>query len=168
MVLTAVRQRSRYDEVVQLFEDTADDLGLEEEVRLLLRMPYRELHVEVPLRLDDGSVRGFPGYRVQHNGARGPYKGGVRYPPQADLDEVRTLAALMTWKCALVDLPFGGAKGGIQCDPTRMSQHELNRLTRRSTPKISHIIGINRDIPAPDLGTNAQPMAWMMDAYGQL
>ena len=168
MVLTALRQRSRYDEVVQLFEDTADDLGLEEEVRLLLRMPYRELHVEVPLRLDDGSVRVFPGYRVQHNGARGPYKGGVRYHPQADLDEVRTLAALMTWKCALVDLPFGGAKGGIQCDPTQMSQNELNRLTRRYTQNISHIIGINRDIPAPDMGTNAQTMAWMMDAYGQL
>ena len=168
MVLTALRQRSRYDEVVQLFEETADDLGLEEEVRLLLRMPYRELHVEVPLRLDDGSVRVFPGYRVQHNGARGPYKGGVRYHPQADLDEVRTLAALMTWKCALVDLPFGGAKGGIQCDPTQMSQNELNRLTRRYTQNISHIIGINRDIPAPDMGTNAQTMAWMMDAYGQL
>src|SRR3972149_5667749 len=167
MVLTALRQRSRYDEVVQLFEETADDLGLEEEVRLLLRMPYRELHVEVPLRLDDGSVRVFPGYRVQHNGARGPYKGGVRYHPQADLDEVRTLAALMTWKCALVDLPFGGAKGGIQCDPTQRPQSELNRLTRRYTQNISYILGVNRDIPGPDMGTNAMTMAWIMDAYGQ-
>ena len=159
--------RSRYDEVTTLFEWTADQLGLEEEVRLLLRRPYRELHVEVPVRMDDGSVRVFPGYRVQHNGARGPYKGGVRFHPEADLDEVRTLAALMTWKCALVDLPFGGAKGGVQCDPGSMSETELNRLTRRYTQNISYILGINRDIPAPDMGTNAQIMAWMMDAYGQ-
>ncbi len=159
--------RSRYAEVTTLFEWTADQLGLEEEVRLLLRRPYRELHVEVPVRMDDGSLRVFPGYRVQHNGARGPYKGGVRFHPEADLDEVRTLAALMTWKCALVDLPFGGAKGGVQCDPTSMSAAELNRLTRRYTQNISYILGINRDIPAPDMGTNAQIMAWMMDAYGQ-
>ncbi len=168
MVSTEAPPRSRYQEVVQLFEATADDLNLEEEVRLLLRMPYRELHVEVPVRMDDLSVRVFPGYRVQHCGARGPYKGGVRYHPEADLDEVRTLAALMTWKCALMDLPFGGAKGGIQCDPSSMSASELNRLTRRYTQNIAHIIGLNRDIPAPDMGTNAQTMAWMMDAYGQL
>jgi glutamate dehydrogenase (NAD(P)+) len=159
---------SRYAEVTHLFEETADVLALEEEARLLLRMPHRELHVEVPVRMDNGSVRVFPGYRVQHNGARGPYKGGLRYHPQADLDEVRTLAALMTWKCALVDLPFGGAKGGVQCDPTAMSQTELNRLTRRYTQNIAHLIGVNRDIPAPDMGTNSQTMAWMMDAYGQL
>ena len=168
MVQTQPSARSRYEEIVQLFEETADDLGLEEEIRLLLRMPYRELHVEVPVRMDDGSVKVFTGYRVQHSGARGPYKGGVRYHPEADLDEVRTLAALMTWKCALVDLPFGGAKGGVQCDPASMSVSELNRLTRRYTQNIAHIIGINRDIPAPDMGTNAQIMAWMMDAYGQL
>jgi glutamate dehydrogenase (NAD(P)+) len=113
-------------------------------------------------------VRVFPGYRVQHNGARGPYKGGVRYHPEADLDEVRTLASLMTWKCALTELPFGGAKGGVQCDPTTMSNNELNHLTRRYTQNIAHIIGVNRDILAPDMGTNAQTMAWMMDAYGQL
>src|SRR3989304_3353569 len=117
MVDTQTRPRSSYEELVGLFEATADDLNLEEEVRLLLRRPYRELHVEVPPRMGDGSVRVSPGHRVQHSGARGPYKGGVRYHPQADLDEVRTLSALMTWKCALVDLPFGGAKGGIQCDP---------------------------------------------------
>jgi len=168
VVGTASVPRSRYDEVVQLFEETADDLGLENDVRVLLRMPYRELHVEVPVRMDDGAVRVFAGYRVQHSGARGPYKGGVRYHPDADLDEVRALAALMTWKCALSDLPFGGAKGGVQCDPTTMSEQERNRLTRRYMQNISHIIGINRDIPAPDLGTNAQTMAWMMDAYGQL
>jgi glutamate dehydrogenase (NAD(P)+) len=161
-------QPSRYAEVTKVFEEAADDLDLEEEPRLLLRMPYRELHVEVPVRLDNGSVCVFPGYRVQHSGARGPYKGGVRFHPQADLDDVRTLAALMTWKCALVDLPFGGAKGGVQCDPTSMSQSELNRLTRRYTQNIAHLIGVNRDIPAPDMGTSAQTMAWMMDAYGQM
>ena len=168
MVRTTSPPRSRYDEAVRLFEETADTLGLEEEVRLLLRMPFRELHVEVPVRMDDGSLRVFAGYRVQHNDARGPYKGGVRYHPEADLDEVRTLAALMTWKCALMDLPFGGAKGGVQCVPSAMSPTELNRLTRRYTQNIAHIIGVNRDIPAPDMGTNAQTMAWMMDAYGQL
>ncbi len=107
------------------------------------------------------------GYRVQHNGARGPYKGGIRFHPSADLDEVRALAALMTWKNALIDVPFGGAKGGVQCDPRRLSKIELERLTRRFTSMISYIIGVNRDIPAPDVGTNAQTMAWMMDAYGQ-
>jgi glutamate dehydrogenase (NAD(P)+) len=167
MVLTDTRPASDYEEVIRLFERAADDLGLGEDVRLLLRMPYRELHVEVPVRMDNGRVHVFPGFRVQHSGARGPYKGGVRYHPLVDLDEVRTLAALMTWKCALVDLPFGGAKGGVQCDPTTMSSMELNRLTRRYMQNIAHIIGVNRDIPAPDMGTNAQVMAWMMDAYGQ-
>ncbi|MEX1254331.1 MAG: Glu/Leu/Phe/Val dehydrogenase dimerization domain-containing protein [Dehalococcoidia bacterium] len=168
MVSVLEQPGTMYAEVTQLFEEAANGLDLEEEVRLLLRMPHRELHVEVPVRMDDGTVHVFPGYRVQHNGARGPYKGGLRYHPQADLDEVRTLAALMTWKCALVDLPFGGAKGGVQCDPTAMSSSELNRLTRRYTQNIAHLIGVNRDIPAPDMGTNAQTMAWMMDAYGQL
>jgi len=168
MVSTVLRPPMSYDEVLQLFEQAADDLDLEEEVRLLLRMPHRELHVEVPVRMDDGSVCVYPGYRVQHNGARGPYKGGVRYHPEANLDEVRTLASLMTWKCALTDLPFGGAKGGVQCDPTTMSANELRRVTRRYAQNIAHIIGINRDIPAPDMGTNAKTMAWMMDAYGQL
>jgi glutamate dehydrogenase (NAD(P)+) len=163
----AGRPASNYAEVVGLFEQVADDLGLGEDIRLLLRMPYRELHVEVPIRMDDGRVAVFPGFRVQHSGARGPYKGGVRYHPDVDLDDVRTLAALMTWKCALVDLPFGGAKGGVQCDPTSMSQSELNRVTRRYMQNIAHIIGVNRDIPAPDMGTNAQVMAWMMDSYGQ-
>jgi glutamate dehydrogenase (NAD(P)+) len=109
----------------------------------------------------------FMGYRVQHNGARGPYKGGIRYHSSADLDEVRALASLMTWKTALVDLPFGGAKGGIQCEPHLMSQGELQQMTRRFMGAISYVLGVNRDIPAPDLNTNAQTMAWMMDAYGQ-
>ena len=134
----------------------------------MLRRPWRELAVQVPVRMDDGRIEVFSGYRVQHNGARGPYKGGVRYHPLADQEEVRALASLMTWKNALVGLPYGGAKGGVQCDPGKLSKAELNRLTRRYTLNIEHLLGPNRDIPAPDLGTNAQTMAWMMDAYGQL
>jgi glutamate dehydrogenase (NAD(P)+) len=121
--------------------------------------------VQVPVRMDDGHLEVFTGYRVQHNAARGPYKGGVRYHPDADLDEVRALASLMTWKTAVVDIPFGGAKGGVQCDPKVMSVREKERLTRRFTQTISYILGINRDIPAPDVNTDAQTMAWMMDAY---
>ena len=164
---TMPQSRSRYDASLSQFERAADLLGLDDEARLILSQPYRELRVEVPVRMDDGSLRMFTGYRVQHNGARGPYKGGVRYHPDADLDEVRTLAALMTWKCALMDIPFGGAKGGVQCDPASLSESELNRLTRRYTQNISYILGVNRDIPGPDMGTNAMTMAWMMDAYGQ-
>ncbi len=118
--------------------------------------------------MDDGHIQVLTGYRVQHNGARGPYKGGVRYHQNADIEEVRALASLMTWKTALVDLPFGGAKGGVQVDPRLLSNSELNRLTRRYTQSIDHLIAPNSDIPAPDLGTNAQTMAWIMDAYGQL
>src|SRR5688500_20259398 len=114
------------------------------------------MRVEVPVRMDDGRLQVLIGYRVQHNGARGPYKGGIRYHPEADLDEVRALASLMTWKTALVDLPFGGAKGGVQCEPYLMSTAELQRLTRRFTQNISYVLGVNRDIPAPDLNTNAQ------------
>jgi len=119
----------------------------------------------VPVRLDDGDLIVVRGYRVQHNGARGPYKGGIRYHPTADLNEVRALASLMTWKTALLDLPFGGAKGGVEVDPSGMSAAELQRLTRRFTNGIQHILGVYRDIPAPDVNTNAQTMAWMMDAY---
>ncbi len=147
-------------------ERAADHIGLDADILLLLRSPFREMHVEVPVRLDSGKLAVFSGYRVQHNGARGPYKGGIRYHPDVDLDEIRALAALMTWKCALVDVPFGGAKGGVQCDPLKMSEGELNRLSRRYMQNISHILGVNRDIPAPDMGTNARTMAWMMDAYG--
>jgi glutamate dehydrogenase (NAD(P)+) len=134
-------------------------------MRDVLRTSYRELAVQVPVRMDGGALQVFRGYRVQHNAARGPYKGGIRYHPDADLDEVRALAALMTWKTAVVDIPFGGAKGGVQCDPLRMSEGEKQRLTRRFTQMISYILGVNRDVPAPDLNTDAQTMAWMMDAY---
>ena len=137
----------------------------EDEFYDVLKTSYREISVQVPVRMDDGQLRVFRGYRVQHNGARGPYKGGIRYHAQADLEEVRALASLMTWKTALMDLPFGGAKGGVEVDPVGMSPRELEALTRRFTLSISHVLGVNRDIPAPDVNTNAQVMAWMMDAY---
>jgi glutamate dehydrogenase (NAD(P)+) len=150
------------------FDQGAQAAGIESDYRILMKTPYREMRVEVPVRMDDGRLEVLIGYRVQHNGARGPYKGGVRYHPQADLDEIRALASIMTWKTALVDLPFGGAKGGIQVDPGPMSLNELKQMTRRYTQHISYILGVNRDIPAPDMNTNAQIMAWMMDAYGQM
>ncbi len=162
-----IEETNPFAAVTSFFERAADHVGLDEEMREILRTSYREVQVQVPVRMDDGSVYVFMGYRVQHNGARGPYKGGIRYHSSADLDEVRALASLMTWKTALVDLPFGGAKGGIQCEPHLMSQTELQRMTRRFTQAISYVLGVNRDIPAPDLNTNAQTMAWMMDAYGQ-
>jgi glutamate dehydrogenase/leucine dehydrogenase len=155
-------------EATQLFfHNVADQIKLDDETRAILSGTYREIRVQLALRRDDGSVETCYGYRVQHNGARGPYKGGVRYHPAADLDEVRALAALMTWKTALIDVPFGGAKGGVQVDPTRFSKSELERLTRRFMAQVSHVVGPNRDIMAPDVNTNAQTMAWMMDAYGQ-
>jgi glutamate dehydrogenase (NAD(P)+) len=148
------------------FEQAVATLGLGDDMRSLLLHPWRELTVAVPVRMDDGSFKVFTGFRVQHNAARGPYKGGVRYHPNADLDHTRALAMLMTWKGGLAEIPFGGAKGGVVVNPSELSQAELNRLTRRYTTQIGHVIGVNRDIPAPDLGTNAQTMAWMMDAYG--
>jgi glutamate dehydrogenase (NAD(P)+) len=157
-----------FEEVTLFFDQAAERLGLTDGLREMLRRPWRELQVQVPVRMDDGHIEVYNGFRVQHNGARGPYKGGIRYHPEADQDEVRALAALMTWKTALVNLPFGGAKGGVQVDPTKLSTPELNRLTRRYTINIVHLLAPNRDIPAPDMGTNAQTMAWMMDAYGQL
>jgi glutamate dehydrogenase (NAD(P)+) len=156
-----------FEAATYFFHKAADRLGLSDEMRAVLATSYRELAVQIPVTMDDGKVRVYRGYRIQHNGARGPYKGGVRFHQSADLDEVRALAALMTWKNALIDVPFGGAKGGVQCEPGVLSATELQRLTRRFTAMISYIIGVNRDIPAPDMGTNAQTMAWMMDAYGQ-
>jgi glutamate dehydrogenase (NAD(P)+) len=151
--------------VASFFHQAADHIGLADEMREVLRTCYRELSVQVPLRMDDGRLFVFNGYRVQHNSARGPYKGGIRYHPAAGLDEVRALATLMTWKNALIDIPFGGAKGGVQCDPTFMSDGEKQRLTRRFTSSIDSILGVNTDIPAPDMNTDAQTMAWIMDAY---
>jgi len=142
------------------------DLG--EHVERLLLSPEAEHNVTVPLQLDNGEIAVFTGYRFQHNSARGPMKGGLRYHPTVDPDEVRSLASLMTWKTALVDIPFGGAKGGVACDPKALSPGELERLTRRFTERIHREIGPQRDIPAPDVNTNAQVMAWIMDEYSRL
>jgi glutamate dehydrogenase (NAD(P)+) len=147
------------------FRAAADRLGLDAEVRTLLSTPFRELRVEVPVRLDDGSLKVFLGYRIQHNGVRGPAKGGIRYHPAVSVHEVAALAEAMTWKTALVNIPFGGAKGGIACDPRTMSQRELERLTRKFTSRIQVILGPYRDIPAPDMNTNAQVMTWIFDEY---
>ncbi|HXV85804.1 MAG TPA: Glu/Leu/Phe/Val dehydrogenase dimerization domain-containing protein [Gemmatimonadales bacterium] len=147
------------------FDVAADLLGLEEYMRRILLMPFRSLTVEVPIRLDDGRHEVFRGYRVQHNGARGPCKGGIRFHPDADQDEVIGLATTMTWKTALADIPFGGAKGGVQVDPRKLSPRELEAVTRSFTRRISIILGPYRDIPAPDMGTNAQVMAWLLDEF---
>ncbi len=156
-----------FESVTYFFHQAAQAAGLDQQTCEVLSGTYREIRVQIPLRRDDGSVQTLYGYRVQHNGARGPYKGGVRYHPAADLDEVRALASLMTWKTAIVDVPFGGAKGGIRVDPTTLSSSELERMTRRFMSQVSYIVGPHRDIMAPDMNTNAQTMAWMMDAYGQ-
>ena len=147
------------------FNAIADKLGLDDGLRKWLSMPQRELTTHFPVRMDDGRLKVFEGYRVQHSLARGPAKGGIRYHPRVNLEEVRALAMWMAWKCAVVDLPFGGAKGGVACNPKEMSQAELERLTRRFASEISIIIGPENDIPAPDVNTNAQVMAWIMDTY---
>jgi glutamate dehydrogenase (NAD(P)+) len=147
------------------FEAAADLLGLGRSMRTRLSVPFREITVQVPVLMDDGRIEIFMGYRVQHNGARGPTKGGIRYHPSVDLSEVRGLASLMTWKTALLDLPFGGAKGGVGVDPRLLSRIELERLTRKFTERIALALGPYRDIPAPDMGTNGQVMAWMLDEY---
>jgi glutamate dehydrogenase (NAD(P)+) len=145
------------------FEAAADQLALDDGLRAILRVPQREYTVNFPVRLDDGSIRVFTGYRVRHNTARGPAKGGLRYHPSTDLDEVRALAMWMTWKCALVDVPFGGAKGGVACDSRALSPREVEAVTRRFATELEPMIGSDSDIPAPDVGTNAQTMAWLMD-----
>ena len=147
------------------FDEAAELLGLDEGLRKILRMPALELKVSVPVMLDDGRYEVFTGYRVQHSIVRGPAKGGIRFAPDVTLDEVRALSAWMTWKCAVVNIPFGGAKGGVICDPDVMSPGELERITRRYTSEIMDIIGPERDVPAPDINTNPQTMAWVMDTY---
>ncbi len=147
------------------FEVAAERLGLNLEQRKLLKTPFREIKVEVPIRMDDGELRVFNGYRVQHSGARGPAKGGIRFHPSVDLAEVRSLAEAMTWKTALANIPFGGAKGGVDCDPTEMSKAELERVTRKFISRIHNVLGPYRDVPAPDVNTNPQVMAWIMDEY---
>jgi len=147
------------------FDLAASKLGLEPGLYQILRTPDRELRVSVPVYMDDGTLEVLTGYRVQHSTTRGPAKGGIRFDPNVNLDEVRALAAWMTWKCAVVNVPFGGAKGGVVCDPSRMSVGELERTTRRYIAAIMDIIGPDRDIPAPDMGTDHKVMAWIMDTY---
>ena len=163
-----VRDSSMLDGTIASLDTAVRSLGLEDDMRETLVTPWREIQVGMPVQMDDGKVRVFHGYRSQHNASRGPYKGGIRYHPNADLAHTRALGMLMTWKTALADVPFGGAKGGVSVDPRELSNGELNRLTRRYTMSIHHVIGVNRDIPAPDLGTSAQTMAWIMDAYGSI
>jgi glutamate dehydrogenase (NAD(P)+) len=147
------------------FDTAAERLGLEPDLREVLRRPRRALSLSLPVKMDNGKIRVFDGYRVQHNNARGPCKGGIRYHPNVSFDEVKALASWMTWKCATVNIPFGGGKGGIICDPRTMSKGELERLTRRYAYEISDFIGPDKDIPAPDVYTDAQIMAWIMDTY---
>ncbi len=154
-----------FQSMAKAFDEAADYLGLDTGLRDVLRQPDRELTVSLPVRMDDGTIRVFTGYRVQHNFMRGPCKGGIRFAPDVNIDEVRALAAWMTWKCSVVNIPFGGGKGGVICDPRQMSKGELERLTRRYTEAILDILGPDRDVPAPDVNTNEQTMAWIMDTY---
>jgi glutamate dehydrogenase (NAD(P)+) len=149
------------------FNRAADELDLSDNMRKLLLTPKREVQVQIPVELDSGEVATFIGYRVQHNDARGPMKGGLRYHPQVDLDEVRALASLMTWKTAVVNIPYGGAKGGVAIDPAQRSTRELERITRRFVDAIHDLFGPDTDIPAPDMGTTAEVMAWIMNQYGK-
>jgi glutamate dehydrogenase (NAD(P)+) len=158
-------QANPFETAKRQIDIVADLLKLDNGMREILKHPKRELTVNFPVRMDDGNYHVYTGYRVQYNMARGPCKGGIRYHPNVSLDEVRALAAWMTWKCAVVNLPYGGAKGGIICDPKHMSKGELERLTRRFASEISPIIGPEMDIPAPDVYTDAQTMAWIMDTY---
>jgi len=154
-----------YEDMLARFNRAADILDLDKGLRAILTTPERELKVAVPVRMDDGSIEVFDGWRIQHNSSMGPCKGGIRYSPEVNPDEVRALAAWMTWKCSVVNVPFGGGKGGVRCEPRKMSPTELERLTRRYTAAIADIIGPDKDVPAPDMNTNDQTMAWIMDTY---
>ena len=159
---------SNLDIVRHYFDIAADHLGLADDVRVVFWTPYREVTVQIPVKLSDGKTHVFSGYRIQHNGARGPYKGGIRFYPEVDIDEVRALASLMTWKTAVAGVPFGGAKGGVNCPAGELEPSELQSIARSFMDKIEKVLGPTRDIPAPDVGTNAQVMAWFMDEYGKL
>jgi glutamate dehydrogenase (NAD(P)+) len=156
---------SPFEEMMSRFDLAAQKLGLDPGLYKVLREPVRETKVSIPIGMDDGRIEVFIGYRVLHNIARGPGKGGIRYDKNVTLDEVRALAAWMTWKCAVVNIPFGGAKGGVICDPASLSRSELERITRRYTAELMDQFGPEKDVPAPDMGTNAQTMAWVMDTY---
>jgi len=157
-----------FEEMKKMVDKAGKALGLDQGMIDVLKSPKRELHVNFPVKMDNGTIRVFNGYRVQHNEARGPYKGGIRYHPQVDIDEVRALSSWMTWKTATADIPYGGAKGGIICDPKKMSVGEIERMTRRYASEISIIIGPEKDIPAPDVNTGGREMAWIMDTYSMM
>jgi glutamate dehydrogenase (NAD(P)+) len=159
---------SNLDIVRHYFNIAADHLKLADDIRTVFWTPYREVTVQIPVRLSDGKVHVFSGYRIQHNGARGPYKGGIRFHPEVDVDEVRALASLMTWKTAVANVPYGGAKGGVNCPADKLEQSEVQKIARSFMDKIEKVLGPTRDIPAPDVNTNAQVMAWFMDEYGKL
>jgi glutamate dehydrogenase (NAD(P)+) len=163
--LTLEQETNPWEAQAARFDFAATKLNLDPGIWKVLRYPTRELIVHIPVGMDDGSIEVFTGYRVQHSIARGPAKGGIRYAPDVSLDEVRALASWMTWKCAVVNIPFGGAKGGVICDPKKMSQGELERMTRRYTAELIEFIGPEKDVPAPDMGTDEQTMAWIMDTY---
>ena len=167
-VLAEPPKQDLWDTVLDQIDDVARRLKLDPGIHAVLRQPERELTVAVPVVMDDGLIKVFTGYRIQHSSARGPCKGGIRYHPEVNLNEVRALAALMTWKCAVAGIPYGGAKGGVKCDPMQMSEDEVRRMTRRFTAMIMPIIGAKRDIPAPDVNTNAQTMAWIADTVSML
>lgn len=158
-------EKNPFEAMSERFDRAARLLGLEEDLYAVMRVPSREIKVYIPVRMDSGHIQVFEGFRVQHNFARGPAKGGIRFAPDVSLDEVKALSAWMTWKCAVVNVPFGGAKGGIICDPIQMSQGELERMTRRYTSELIDFIGPDKDVPAPDMNTNEQTMAWIMDTY---
>jgi glutamate dehydrogenase/leucine dehydrogenase len=164
-MLTETITENAYELCLENFDAAANELGLDNDTREMIKYPERVLTVTVPVRMDDGHIHRFEAHRVQHSTVRGPAKGGIRYHPQVTLDEVKALATWMTWKCAVVNIPFGGGKGGVTCDPKHMSQGELERMTRRYTSAILPLIGPERDIPAPDVYTNSQTMAWIMDTY---
>ena len=165
MSLTIDQEFNPWQSQAARFDYAAQKLNLDEGLWKILRYPTREIIVHIPVTMDDGRLEIFTGYRVQHSIARGPAKGGVRYSPDVTLDEVRALASWMTWKCAVVNIPFGGAKGGVICDPKNLSRGELERITRRYTAELIEFIGPEKDVPAPDMNTNEQIMAWMMDTY---
>jgi len=158
-------QRTLWEMTVENFERACDFIGVNDGLRSCLREPRRVLEVSIPIVMDDDSIGVFKGYRVQHNITRGPAKGGIRFSPEVDMDEIKALAMIMTWKCAVVDVPYGGAKGGVACDPGKLSTGEIERLTRKYILEILPLIGPQKDIPAPDVGTNPQIMAWIMDTY---
>jgi glutamate dehydrogenase (NAD(P)+) len=161
-------EMSNLDIVRFYFDRAVERLGVPDDIRTVFWESYREVTVQIPVKLSDGKVHVYSGYRIQHNGARGPYKGGIRFHPEVDIDEVRALASLMTWKTAVVNIPFGGAKGGVNCPADQLERSEVQQVARSFMDKIEKILGPTRDIPAPDVNTDAQVMAWMMDEYGKL